>query len=88
MKINENFLLREVAGNAVVVPVGEASDRFNGMIKLNETAAFIWRVFEEDREVSDAVDALCGTYGVDRETAERDVLALIETLRRTGILDN
>ena len=88
MKINENFLLREVAGNAVVVPVGDAADRFSGMIKLNETAAFIWRALEKDCEVADAVDALCAEYGVDKETAERDVLSLIDTLRQAGILDN
>ena len=87
MKINENFLLREVAGRAVVVPVGDAADRFSGMIKLNETAAFIWHTLETDCEIADVVDALCKEYGVDKETAERDVLALIGTLRKAGILD-
>ena len=87
MKINENFLLREVAGNAVVVPVGDAADRFSGMIKLNETAVFVWRELEEDTDLASVIDALCKEYDIDRATAERDVSALIGTLRKAGILD-
>ena len=40
MKIHDGFLLREVAGNYIVMPVGAAAERLNGMIKLNETSAF------------------------------------------------
>ena len=43
MKIKQGFMLREVAGNYVVVAVGEASKKFNGVINLNESGAFIWK---------------------------------------------
>lgn len=36
IKIKEGFLLRKVAGDHVVVPVGEAGKVFHGMIRLNE----------------------------------------------------
>ena len=42
MKIREGFLLRNVAGNNVVVPIGQATLDFNGMMSLNETGAFIF----------------------------------------------
>ena len=47
MKIKDGYLHREVAGNIIVVPVGEASMNFNGMINLNETGAFLWKLFEK-----------------------------------------
>lgn len=40
IKIKEGFLLRKVAGDHVVVPVGEAGKVFHGMIRLNDTGAF------------------------------------------------
>lgn len=88
MKINENFLLREVAGNTIVVPVGEASERFSGMIKLNETAVFIWRTLENETDETSVVEAMCAEYDIDKETAAADVARFITTLRSAGILED
>ena len=76
MKINENFLLREVAGNAVVVPVGDAADRFSGMIKLNESTIKVLRLndmdsiesFQSDKRPT-IVPALLSALGI-RESGE------------------
>ena len=43
MKIKENFILRKIAGDDVVVPIGENIADFNGAITLNETAALLWK---------------------------------------------
>ena len=88
MKINENFLLREVAGNTIVVPVGDAAERFSGMIKLNETAVFIWRALEDETDEAAVVDAMCAEYDIDKETAAADVARFVTTLRGAGILDD
>jgi hypothetical protein len=87
MKINENFLLSEVAGNAVVMPVGEAADRLNGMLKLNDTGAFLFRTLQAGTTEAGLTDALCTAYEVDRDTAARDVAAFLHILRTAGILD-
>lgn len=86
MKISKDFLLREVAGSTIVVPVGEAAARFSGMIKLNETGIYIWRKLENDTTQDAIVSALCADYDVPRETAEADVARFIGTLRAAGIL--
>ena len=41
MRIKEGFMLREVLGETVAVPTGAAAAEFNGMINLNEVAAFL-----------------------------------------------
>ena len=87
MKINENFLLREVAGNTIVVPVGDAAERFSGMIKLNETAVFIWRTLENETDEASVVAAMCAEYDIDEETAAADVARFVATLRSAGILE-
>ena len=60
MKIKKGFVLRVVGGENVVVPVGEMSKKFHGMITLNETGAFLWTFFSENHTEEEGVDALCG----------------------------
>ena len=42
MKTNKNFILRNIAGDNILVATGEAAQSFNGMITMNEAASFIW----------------------------------------------
>lgn len=71
MKIKEGFVLRTVAGSNIVVSVGAAAMDFNGMITLNDSGAFLWRVLEQDADVDAMVNALLGEYDVDVETARK-----------------
>lgn len=86
MKIKSGFVLREVGGDSVVVPVGERTKTFHGMINLNETGAFIWRFFSEEHTKEECVDALCERYLVAREQAEADVLKFITAMQNNGFL--
>ena len=87
MKIHEGFLLREVAGNPIIMPVGAAAERLNGMIKLNATSAFLFRALEKGCDEEGLVSALLAEYEVDADTARRDVSAFLEILRHAGVLD-
>ena len=86
MKINENFLLRDVAGQKVVLPVGEAAEKFNGMIRLNETGIYLWTLLEQDTDEDALLSAMLRDYEIDEETARADIHRFVETLRRAGIL--
>ena len=87
MKIKSGFVLRELAGQSIVIALGEASKTFNGMIKLNDTGKVIWNMLSEGNEASAIVDKFVAEYDVDRETAERDVNTFIEALRGADILE-
>ncbi len=80
MKRSPNFLLREVAGTLVIVPVGEAAAKFKGMITLNATSAYLWEILETQQTKESLVKALTDRYEVDEETASKDVDALLEKL--------
>jgi hypothetical protein len=87
MKIKEGFILREVAGNYIVVAVGEAVKNFNGVINLNESGAFLWKILSQGVEnESQLVDALLGEYDVEKEIAERDVNSFIARLKEAGLI--
>lgn len=87
MKIKKGFVVRVVGGESVVVPVGELSKTFHGMINLNETGAFLWRFFTEEHTVEEGVDALCGEYEVDRALAQADVEKFAEILMQNGFAE-
>lgn len=87
MKINENFLLRDVAGNKVVMPIGEAADRIHGMIKLNGTGAFLFEHLLEETDEDALLAAMIKAYDVSEETALADIRRFVATLRQVGILE-
>lgn len=88
MKIKPDFILRQVAGNAIVVAVGEASQNFNGIINLNETGAFLWEKLQNDTDEKALIAALLSEYEVDEVLAAADVAAFIEKLREADLLDD
>ena len=87
MKIKKGFVMREVGGANVVVPVGEMSKAFHGMINLNETGAFLWNFFGEERTIDDGVAALLGEYDVDEATAREEVEKFVETIKTYGFAE-
>lgn len=87
MQINKDFTIQKVGAQFVAVPVGETSKTFHGMVRLNETGAFLWRALaERDMTEAELVDALLAEYDVSREIAERDVHRIVTALAEGGIL--
>ena len=86
MKLNQEFVLREVAGEYIVIPLTGLGDRFNGLITLTETGAFIWKQIEQEKEQDEIVDALLEEYEVSREQAAQNVADLCAQLKKLKIL--
>ena len=87
MQINKDFTIQKVGAFFVAVPVGETSKSFHGMVRLNETGAFLWNLMAQKDMTEEAlVDALLEEYDVAREVAERDVHRVVETLSKNHIL--
>ncbi|MBQ5810519.1 MAG: PqqD family protein [Clostridia bacterium] len=86
MQIKPGFMLKEVAGTNVVVPVGENSVDFNAMITLNESGAFLWQALQNECDAEDLVAALTSEYDVDANTARKDIDKFIATISGAGLL--
>ena len=87
MKINDGFILRNVAGNNVVVPIGQATIDFNGMISLNDTGAFIFEQMLNEITRDELVQAVINEYGIDGELAQKDVDAFIEKIKGEDLFE-
>lgn len=87
MRIKEGFVLKEVAGNNVVIGVGKTMKDFNGMINLSGSAAFLFKKLAEGCDKNELLDALLNEYDVDRQTALEDIDSFLEKLRSINILE-
>ena len=85
MKIKEGFLLRNIAGQTVVLPTGGDLD-LNMMITLNETGAFLWERLQEETDEAALVQALLAEYDVTPEIAAKAVAAFAEKLKKNNFL--
>ena len=86
MKIKNGFVLREVAGSYIVVAVGEAVKNFNGIINLNETGAFLWKILEKGATKEQLIAKLLEEYDVDEKTAAEDVGKFINKLSEAKLV--
>ncbi len=87
MKIKSGFAKREIAGSNIVVPVGRQSIDFNGMITLNDSAAFFWDCFCNDISIDEAVKMVTEEYDVDSNTAKKDITNFINMLKEHNLIE-
>jgi len=87
MKIKSGYIMREVADNYVVVPRGQATVDFNGMITLNETGAFLWEQLAEEKNLEELVENFTKEYDVDEATARKDIMEFVEKLKDADLID-
>ena len=75
-----NMVFREIAGEALLVPIRNNIGDLNSIFTLNETASFVWARIDGEHTLQDVVAALVAEYEIDEEQAAQDVLELIAQL--------
>jgi len=90
MKIKDGYVLREVAGSNIVVPVGNAQVSFSGIMTLNDVGTFIWRMLESESGASreEIIDAVLAEYDAEAEAVGRDVDRFITKLRVQSLIED
>ena len=87
MKIKENYVMREVAGQAIVIAIGEESERFKGMINLNRTGRDVWLYMEKGLDSDEIAKKISEKYEVDLNVAKHDIESMIARLYKAGVLE-
>ena len=85
LKIKEGYIMRQVAGEYVVLPTGTELP-LNRMITLNKTGAFLWERLQTGMEEADLVAALLENYEVDEELALQSTRNFLGSLRQHQLL--
>lgn len=87
MKIKNGFVLKEVAGSHLVIPLGSQVFDFSSIIKLTETGAFLWTKLQSDCEIDELVASILEEYDVEEAKAKADVKAFVNKLRDADLLE-
>ena len=86
MKMKEGFILRKVGTQYVAAATGKASEIFNGIIRLNESGAFVFRQLQEGATAEELMARLLEEYDVDEAAARQDVDRFLAALKEADAL--
>ena len=86
MRAIEDLIIREIAGEYILVPTGNAALKIHGMINLSESGYLMWNKLQSGCTEEELVDAILEEYEIDRETATEDMRIFLEKMNSIGIL--
>ena len=85
MKLKNGFILKEIAGEYVVVAVDSALN-LDGMITLNDTARTMWLCLEDGTDMDGLTKALTDEYEVTNELARSAAEQFVARLKELDFL--
>lgn len=87
MRVSNEFVLRQVADEYLLIPVGQAALRISGMISLTESGFLLYQKLANGCSREDLVQAILEEYEVDEQEAQRDVAAFLNKMRVLQMLE-
>lgn len=88
MKRKENFLLRNVAGQDILVTLGSKVIDMNGVVILNTSGAYLWELLAKDTSVEDLVDAVVNRFDIDYAHALADTKVFLDEVTSIGLIES
>lgn len=86
MRAENDLILREVAGEYILIPVGAMALKIHGIISLTESGRLLWERLQEECCEEGLVAAVRQEYDIDQETAVQDVRSFLKKLKDAGLL--
>jgi hypothetical protein len=81
-----SVVTRKTGNEYVLVPVTNNIADMDSVYTLNETGAFIWEHIDGKRTLLEIIDALTNEFEINKDDATKDVLSLIDSMKRYLIL--
>ena len=82
MKFKKEFMLREIVGETILIPMGDSNNHFNGIITINELGKFIWENLESSKDEEDLLHKILEEYEVEEKEAKEDLDEFLDKLRQ------
>lgn len=87
MKLKDGIVTNSIDGESFAIATGKAAREFNGLIKNNPSAAFIFELLKTEQTEDSIVAAMLEKYEVDESTVRADVKALLELLKSKNLIE-
>ncbi len=86
MKFKKEFILREIVGEFILVPINKSTSKFDGLITTNEVGKFIWENYESSKDEEDLLHKILEEYEVEEKEAKEDLDEFLDKLRQVDII--
>ena len=86
MKKRGEYVLREIAGEYILVPIGETAMKMNGMVTLNDVGVFIWNKLKEECTSEELLKAILDEYEIDEEQAKSDLNEFLHQMEQAQLI--
>lgn len=89
MRVKDNLVLREIAGQYMLVPVMERVKDVTSMVYISSSAAYLWKNMDgREFTLDELVDLIMAKYkNVTCEKAQSDIITFLQILAKNNILD-
>lgn len=87
MQISKNYVLRTIAGDNLLVPLGGSSTKTKGMILLNEMSLFVYESIQKGQTEEEILSRILDEYDVDASQAAADLGEIISEFTKLGIIE-
>lgn len=88
MKYNNNYVLKELAGDTILVYQNENEVNFSKIITLNDVSVVILKSLQEGLSQDKIIERILSEYEIDKETVANDVEEFIKKLLELGVVIN
>ena len=88
MKLNSDFLIHNTGNGEMLIPVGEETKKFHGVVKLNETGSEIVHLLEnDDLTMEQLLNHFYESYpDTPKEEIEKPVIDFINKLKEINAI--
>ena len=88
MKLNSDFLIHDTGNGEMLIPVGEETKKFHGVIKLNATGSEIVHLIEnDDLSLEQILNHFYEEYpDTDVEEIKKPIVEFINKLREVNAI--
>ena len=87
MRVTKEFVLREIAGDYIIIPTGKTVFDFNGLITLNEVGVSLWKMLQNEVTFDDLLQGVLDEYDVEPAVAREDIQEFLDQLVNRGIIE-
>ena len=88
MQVNKNVVHREIAGEHILIPIGETALHYNGVFAITEVGAEIWKMLCEGKDIPEIITVLLVKYDVEPDVLAIDVESFLNMLRENSLLND
>lgn len=86
MKVDKEFVLREIASDYIIIPTGKTVLDFNGLITVNEVGVSLWNMLQNEVTLDELVEGILDEYDVEESVARKDIEEFLDRLAEGGVL--